>query len=191
MTSTHETPVSLFSHNKCGKIAIKHWEHRPLHAAILTETKLDAGLILLFYMLLIWRGAYGPNAPRPRLRAQPVYNSIGKSGRLIDCGVENRLQLASCWNFRDVCPSRCDTKNLRSTVTMDWTAMGVITVALRGPGKDICSSRTSAPIPNPRVDLKYIYTSLFTVHVETKKHTRKHTTRKIEKKHKNTYLTNN
>ena len=33
-----------------------------------------------------------------------------------------------------------------------------------------------------------LYTSLFTVQVE-KKHTRKHTTRKIEKKHKNTYLT--
>ena len=26
MTSTHETPMSLFSHNKCGTITIKHWE---------------------------------------------------------------------------------------------------------------------------------------------------------------------
>jgi len=26
MTSTHEKPMSLFSHNKCGKITIKHWE---------------------------------------------------------------------------------------------------------------------------------------------------------------------
>ena len=26
MTPTHETPMSLFSHNKCGKITIKHWE---------------------------------------------------------------------------------------------------------------------------------------------------------------------
>ena len=26
MTSTHETPMSLFSHNKCGKITIKRWE---------------------------------------------------------------------------------------------------------------------------------------------------------------------
>jgi len=36
-----------------------------------------------------------------------------------------------------------------------------------------------------------LYTSLFTVHVVTEKRTRKHTTRKIDKKHKNTYLTNN
>jgi len=33
-----------------------------------------------------------------------------------------------------------------------------------------------------------LYTSLFTVQVETKKHTRKHK-EKIEKEHKNTYLT--
>jgi len=32
---------------------------------------------------------------------------------------------------------------------------------------------------------------LFTVQVETKKHTRKHTTRKKEKKHTNTHVTSN
>ena len=40
------------------------------------------------------------------------------------------------------------------------------------------------------LQILYNYTSLFTVWVE-KKHRRKHTTRKIEKKHKNTYLTSN
>ena len=40
--------------------------------------------------------------------------------------------------------------------------------------------------------VRLLYTSLFTVHVETeKKHSRKHTTRKVDKKHKNTYPTNN
>jgi len=36
-----------------------------------------------------------------------------------------------------------------------------------------------------------IYTSLFIVQVETKKHTRKHTTRKNRKETQNTYLTIN
>ena len=40
MTSTYETPMSLFSHNKCGKITIKHWE-------------LNLGAYYLFYILLI------------------------------------------------------------------------------------------------------------------------------------------
>jgi len=51
--------------------------------------------------------------------------------------------------------------------------------------------RTDAvPLHRP-CRILYIYTSLFAVHVETKKHTRTHTTQKIEKKHKNAYLTNN
>ena len=46
MTSTHETPVSLFGHNKCGKITVKHWE-------------LDLFLILHFTYL----GVYAPGHP--------------------------------------------------------------------------------------------------------------------------------
>jgi len=49
MTSTHETPMSLFSHNKCGKIAIEHWE-------------LDLFFYFTFY-LFRGGGAYAPNAP--------------------------------------------------------------------------------------------------------------------------------
>ena len=47
MTSTHETPMSLFSHNKCGKITIKHCE---LDFFILHFTYLEGS-------------AYAPNAP--------------------------------------------------------------------------------------------------------------------------------
>ena len=43
MTSTHETPMSLFSHNKCGK-------------------KLGAGLIF-YFTFYSFGGAYAPNPP--------------------------------------------------------------------------------------------------------------------------------
>jgi len=47
MTATHETPMSLFSHNKCGKVTtIKHC--------------MEAGLIFYFTFYL-FGGAYTPN----------------------------------------------------------------------------------------------------------------------------------
>jgi len=79
MTSTHETPMSLFSHNKCRKITIKHWE-------------LD---LFLFHILLIWgEGAYAPNAPPPPTGLVQMYHGLSVC---LSVSLSVSLSVCLCW----------------------------------------------------------------------------------------------
>jgi len=76
MTPTHETPMSLFSHNKCGKITIKHWE-------------LD---FFYFTFYLLGGCVYAPNAP-PAYGPVHVYNYITQLRSLVSA-TDERLYSA-------------------------------------------------------------------------------------------------
>ena len=75
MTPTHETPMSLFSHNKCGKITIKHWE-----------------LDFFYFTFYLLGGAYAPNAP-PAYGPVHVYNYITQLRSLVSA-TDERLYSA-------------------------------------------------------------------------------------------------
>ena len=91
MTSTQETQMSLYSHNKCGKITIKHWE-------------LDLFFNFIFYF--IWRGGVHTHPTHPPCpRACRPYTertclAVGRTHYLVtfysDCAHES-VRHGICW----------------------------------------------------------------------------------------------
>jgi len=117
MTSTQETQMSLYSHNKCGKITIKHWE-------------LDL-FFILYFTSFRGRGAYTPNAPPLPTDLQALHRTHLSGGRTDSLSSNFLFWLCSrvwaTWNMLSII-----------SVSFEWSANRAESCRWRWTGAVVC-----------------------------------------------------